>query len=564
MKRISTLVLVFIFVVSSVLSEAQQLASPLGFPLQLSGGFGDLRANHFHAGTDFRTRSSEGHALYAVLNGYISRVTVSPGGYGLAVYVTSIEDSVMTVYGHLQRFVPYLAEIVIKEQYESERFAVDISFNPDVLPVKQRDIIGYSGNSGSSGGPHLHFEVRDLRTNEMVDPLIFYQSNIPDTQKPIVRGLKIYPIEGKGMVNGSSQKRNIAFRLNQNEQPVVGDIIEAWGEIGLGIRAVDRMNGTSFSYGIKKILLTVDSVEIFCSDMDRFSQDESRFINSYTDYQEWSDSRLFYIKTFVEPGNQARFVASRNGGIIRINEERIYHAEITLTDRYGNVCYVPIKIQGRQQEIAPPDTTGTTLLRWYDYNQFSAKGIRMNFMRNSLYNNLYLRHHVSFEGPYNLPVHRFSPTPNPLHYPAQLSIFIDSVSTGILMQQCGIVQINKTNGRRTWIGGDYRDGWIDARVNELADYSVAFDVNPPKITPLEPANWREKKKISFRVSDDLSGIASFRGEIDGAYALFEYDSKNASIIYVFDSERLQSGEHHIKFTVTDSCGNKAEYTSQLK
>jgi len=563
MKGVFLIIWVLIFTVIPDRSFAQQLASPLGFPLQLSGGFGDLRANHFHAGTDFRTRGSEGHALHAVLDGYISRVTVSPSGYGLAVYVAHPADSLVTVYGHLQRFVPYIAEVVKKEQYEKERFAVDLSFNPGVLPVKRGDIIGFSGNSGSSGGPHLHFEVRDMQTNEWLDPLVFYMSNIPDTQKPLVRGLKIYPVEGRGIVNGSTKKQNIPFKLNQNEQPVVTDTVEAWGEIGLGIRAVDRMNGTSFSYGVKNILLTVDSVELFSSVFDRLLPEESKYINSFTDYEEWSVNRTFYMKTFVDPGNNARFIASRHSGTILVEEERIYEAVITLTDLHGNACKVAVPIKGKRQDLTPPDTVGTRLLRWYDYNLFSAKGIRMSFHRNSFYRNLHIRHGISYEEPFDFPVHTFNPAPVALHYPAQLSLFIDSVPTDMDTRQYGIVQITGSNRRISWIGGAYRDGWIDAQVGELGTYTVACDVNPPKITPLEPAKWSAKKKIDLRISDDLSGIASFRGEIDGVYALFEYDSKNALLTYTFDSERLSPGDHQLTLTVTDRCGNKSDFSARI-
>ncbi|HCC50908.1 MAG TPA: M23 family peptidase, partial [Porphyromonadaceae bacterium] len=272
------------------------------FPIQLSGGFCDLRANHFHAGIDFRTKGTEGHTLHAVNKGYISRISVSPRGYGLAVYITHPEDSLITVYGHMQRFTDRIAGMVKNKQYENESYAVDFNIAPDVLPVKRGDLIGYSGNSGSSGGPHLHFEVRDLRNNNLLDPLVYYKSRVPDTKKPQVKGLMIYPVEGKGIVNGSNRKQKIEVKNDPHENPVISTSIEAWGKIGLGIRTVDRMNGTSFSYGVKDILQTVDSVETFRSYADSFSHEESRSINSYTDYAEWSQNRVFYIKTFVEPG----------------------------------------------------------------------------------------------------------------------------------------------------------------------------------------------------------------------------------------------------------------------
>ena len=537
---------------------AQQLSNPLDFRLQLSGGFGDLRANHYHAGIDFRTQSSEGHALRAVLEGYISRVSVSPGGYGLAVYATHPADSLITVYGHLQRFTPNIAALVKEKQYEQERYNIDISFNPDEFPVKQGDIIGYSGNSGSSSGPHLHFEVRDMRTNDLIDPLVFYQSQIPDTQKPVVRGLRIYPMEGKGMVNGSNKKWDVPFSTDKNGQPVITQTIEAWGDIGLGISAIDRMNGTHFSYGIRDILLTVDGFDLYQSHIDRFSPNESRYINSQTDYEEWSKSRIFFIKTFTDPGNSSRFILNRNSGKITINEERLYDVVITLSDLYGNTCKTVFKIKGKQQDITPLDTAGTKLLRWYDYNAFSAKGIRMNIPRNSLYNSLNLRYSASVDERFDFPVHVIHPTPVALHYPAQLSLFIDSASSQINTNQYGIVRLTQSGGR-AWIGGVYRDGWLDTEVSELGTYTVSYDLTPPRITPLSPATWRNSKKISIRISDDLSGISSYRGEIDGKFALFEYDSKNALITYTFDNERLQPGAYNLKLTVTDRCGNQSEY-----
>lgn len=559
MNKIVVAALFFLSAAFSIQTEAQHLSNPFDFPMQLSGGFCDLRANHYHAGIDIRTQSSEGHAMHAVSNGYISRVTVSPWGYGLAVYITHPDDSLITVYAHLQRFADRLAEVVKDKQYETESYDADIRFKPGDFPVKRGVLIGYSGNSGGSGGPHLHFETRDMRTNELLDPLLFYQSYIPDTRKPLLRGLKIYPIEGSGMVNGSNQKQSIEFKLDKNDHPIISSTLEAWGEIGLSIRATDRMDGTNFTYGIRDILQTVDSVETFRSYTDRFALSESRYINSYTDYEEWSASKRFYIKTFVDPGNRTSFVASRNSGKININEERIYNVLITLTDIYGNTTQVPIKIMGKKQDITPPDTAGTQRIRWYDYNTFNTKGIRMNIPRNSLYNSVYMRYSAAAVNGYYSSVHTLHPTPIPLHTPAQLSIHMDSACIFTNTNQFGIVRISSPNGKKTWLGGVYRDGWIDTDIYELGTYAIARDTQPPVIRPADPAKWREKKKINIRITDNLSGIFTYRGEIDGKYALFEYDAKNALITYSFDDERLHPGYHRLKLTVTDRCGNQSTY-----
>ena len=554
-------ILAFLLIILSgrtIPTVAQHLSNPLSFPIQLSGGFCDLRANHFHAGIDFRTRGTEGHALHAVNKGYISRISVSPRGYGLAVYITHPEDSLITVYGHMQRFTDRIAGMVKNKQYENESYAVDFNIAPDVLPVKRGDLIGYSGNSGSSGGPHLHFEVRDLRNNNLLDPLVYYKSRVPDTKKPQVKGLMIYPVEGKGIVNGSNRKQKIEVKNDPHENPVISTSIEAWGKIGLGIRTVDRMNGTSFSYGVKDILQTVDSVETFRSYADSFSHEESRSINSYTDYAEWSQNRVFYIKTFVEPGCKLHMVASRNSGILNIDEERIYHVMITLSDVHGNTCKVPVRIKGKKQDLLPADTAGTHLMRWYDHNTFNSKGIRLDIPRNGLYDNVRMRYNACSLKGYKSAVHTLHQTPVPLHRPAQLSIHIDSVYEPVTNEQLGIVKINH-NGQRSWIGGTYHDGWIDAEINELGDYAVAHDTKPPAITPVEPKKWREREQIKIRISDDLSGISTYRGEIDGRYALIGFDAKNAMLTYDFDNEKLYPGYHRLKLSVTDRCGNQSVY-----
>jgi murein DD-endopeptidase MepM/ murein hydrolase activator NlpD len=538
--------------------KAQELSSPFDFPLQLSGNFCDLRNNHFHAGIDIRTKGVEGHAVHAVANGYISKVSVNPDGYGNAVYITHTDKKIITVYGHLQRFMPRLAEEVKEKQYQEESFSVELHFDSTGFPVKQGDVIAYSGNTGSSGGPHLHLEVRDLGNNEYIDPLIYYKSMIPDTRKPVIQGIIVYPVAGEGVVNGSAAKQHIEVKYDENENPVINKQIEAFGKIGLEIRATDRMNGTSFSYGLRDIVVETDDTVTFHSNPQRFFIDESKYINTYTDYEEWSAKKLFYMKMFIEPGNKLRFISSKNSGFINVEEERIYNITFLLTDIYNNKLTFPLKIKGKKQPVNPLNTKELDFLKWDRKNSFTKDGLRLSIPENSLYKSIFPNYITDTLSGFYSKIHRINDFPVPLHKPAEISIRIDSLLPNSDSNKYGIVKV-KQNKITSWIGGSYKDGWIETEIRELNDYSIGRDTINPVISPVNLAKWRENKQITIRISDNLSGVAAFRGEIDEKYALFEYDAKNSLLKYTFDNNKLHPGYHHLKLTVSDRCNNNSIY-----
>ncbi|MDR0794612.1 MAG: M23 family metallopeptidase [Tannerella sp.] len=531
---------------------AQPLRPPLDIPLVLSGNFGELRNNHFHAGLDFKTQGVEGKAIHTVLDGYICRIVVSPWGYGNAIYV-SHGDSSLTLYGHLQRFDSKIAFYVQSKQYEKESFAVDLSLTPEAFPVKSGDIIGYSGNSGSSGGPHLHFEIRDNQSGEVFDPLPNYLDKITDNRPPRVKALMVYPIENEGVVNDSQRKRRFQPVTSKDGKQTITEKIEAWGKIAFSINIDDYMDGTVNVYGVKELIMFVDSQKVFHRTLDRFSFDETRYLNACVDFEEWKEKRSFFTKTFVEPGNRIRFITSKNRGYVTINETRTYHVTFQLIDTYGNESWLSVVVTGKEQPVLPSDTMNTTLFYWNGENQFGAKGIRLFVPRGSLYNYLYFRHRSIVDSPYLSDIQMLHDKPVALHKPAQLSLRI-SVDTLSEKRQYGVVMI--VNKRNHWIGGKYRDGWMDADINELGTYAVMADTVPPNITPLDQQQWMKKGVISFRLTDTLSGISSYRGEIDGNYALFEMDGKNALVTYTLDKERLSRGKHSLSLAVKDACGNQ--------
>lgn len=547
---------IFLFAgITNNTAEAQQLRKPMDIPVLLSGNFGELRSNHFHSGIDFKTQGVEGKPIHSVQDGYVSRISVSPWGYGNGLYITH-PDGTTTVYGHLQKFSQKITAYLKEKQYEQESFNVNLSLTPDELPVKEGELVALSGNTGSSGGPHLHFEVRDTETEEPMDPIEYYKDLIKDTQAPKIQGIMVYSMPGKGVVNGSRRKLELKPVTAKNGKQTLTGKIEAWGEIGLAVKGYDYMDNTSNIYGIKDITLTADSQVIFHSNLDRFAFDESRYLNSFTDFEEWKEHRSFYIKSFVDPGNRLRFIESLNRGILTIDEPRTYHLTYQLADAFGNTTQLSIRIEGKEQPIPEIDTENTELFHWWSDNRFGAKGIRLTIPKGNLYDDLYFRYSVKEDSAALGATHILHNKPIAFHKSAKLSLRLQT-DTLDNKQQYGIVRLQ--NGRRSWTGGVYRNGWIDADIKEMGSYTLGQDLVPPTITPLNPATWVSKQAIALRLSDNLSGVQTYRGEIDGQYVLFEMNSKSV-ITYHFDKERLARGKHTLKLVVTDACGNQSTYT----
>ena len=547
---------IFLFAgITNNTAEAQQLRKPMDIPGLLSGNFGELRSNHFHSGIDFKTQGVEGKPIHSVQDGYVSRISVSPWGYGNGLYITH-PDGTTTVYGHLQKFSQKITAYLKEKQYEQESFNVNLSLTPDELPVKEGELVALSGNTGSSGGPHLHFEVRDTETEEPMDPIEYYKDLIKDTQAPKIQGIMVYSMPGKGVVNGSRRKLELKPVTAKNGKQTLTGKIEAWGEIGLAVKGYDYMDNTSNIYGIKDITLTADSQVIFHSNLDRFAFDESRYLNSFTDFEEWKEHRSFYIKSFVDPGNRLRFIESLNRGILTIDEPRTYHLTYQLADAFGNTTRLSIQIEGKEQPIPEVDTENTELFHWWSDNRFGAKGIRLAIPKGNLYDDLYFRYSVKEDSTALGATHILHNKPVAFHKSAKLSLRLQT-DTLENKQQYGIVRLQ--NGRRSWTGGVYRNGWVDADIKETGSYTLGQDLVPPTITPLNPATWVSKQAIALRLSDNLSGVQTYRGEIDGQYVLFEMNSKSV-ITYHFDKERLARGKHTLKLFVTDACGNQSTYT----
>ena len=525
--------------------------SPFDFPLLLSGNFGELRANHFHGGVDFKTQGVVGKPIRCIADGYISRVTVTPGGYGQAVYITH-DNGYTSVHGHLHKFMTEVEQVVEAYQYEHETFAVDLTFGPDRFPLKQGEVFALAGNEGYSFGPHLHMELRKTNTGEYIDPLQFYTDIIKDKTAPRATHIMLYPQAGKGVVAGSSKKK--ALPLAALQTPVM-----AWGKIAVGIKAYDYMDGTSNNYGVRSVTLLVDSVEVFRSTVDGFLPEENRMINAWTDYEEYATRGSWFMRSQILPGNTWRMLqADEEGGVVTINEERLYDFCYVLEDLYGNRRTYRFKVQGKEQPIEPL-YKGKHYLSWNQGNVIQKPGMELVIPKGMLYEDVDLNCRVIADSLNISFDYQLHDRPVPLHAGCSLMIGVRNYP---IPDMTKYYVVRKYKGRKASAGGYFEEGFMHANIRELGTYSVALDTVAPRIVPLNRPQWKGGN-IRFKIRDAETGIKDYKVYIDGAFVLFKFSSKNAVLSCMHPSRIKRGMKHRMEVVITDYCGNVAREEYQF-
>ncbi len=560
MKKLYILTL---FLLSIGLSAQEQYRSPMDIPLLLSANFGELRPNHFHTGIDIKTQGVINKPVYAIADGYISRISVSPSGYGLALYIDHPGTGHTSQYGHLEKFTPAITKYVKEEQYKQESYRINLYPDAEMFPVKKGDLIAYSGNTGSSGGPHVHFEIRDTKTENAIDPLVYYKKSIEDTQAPLVKGIAVYPIEGQGVLNGdiNPYRQNIIMQKKGGYSPI-SKPLEVWGRIGVGVKANDRMSKTANIYGVKIVKLYCDDNEIWSYDMTAVDFSLSRMINSFIDYDYWVNEKSYYMKSFIEPGNKLPLFKAENDGYIDVNEERSYNLRYELIDLYGNKTSYKFTLKGKKQDIPAHRPCSQAMVQSRN-NYYLTDDLTFIVPGECLYTDICFNLSKVSSGKHYSDIYTLHDAYVPLYNSAKLKLKLKS-DTLSDKSQYGIVSLR--GGKEYWTGGTYADGHITADINRLGDmYAVGCDTISPKITPVQPEKWVTAGKIKIKLQDDKSGIKTFKGTIDDAFVLFEHDVKSSVYTYTLDPARIGKGKSHVlKFIAVDGCGNKSSYEYTFK
>ncbi|MEM8847546.1 MAG: M23 family metallopeptidase [Bacteroidota bacterium] len=555
--RICVLGILFLFSISSISQDKYPkdvFQSPMGIPLVLAGTFGELRSNHFHAGIDIKTQRREGLPIYSIADGTVTRIKISHWGYGKALYVAHPSGHT-SVYAHLQKFGPEIEEYVKNAQYKKQTYEIELFPDYGDLKVEKGGLIAYSGNSGSSAGPHLHFEIRNSVTEKPTNPLL-YGYEVRDATNPSLVGLFGYPLSEDAVVNQSAKKIQLSYS-KQADGTFLADKVNAIGTIGFGVNSFDRQDLAANKNGVFSVKQLVNGKVYSEYDFESFSFAETRYINTLIDYEHFGKFRQRVQKAFKEPSNRLSiYDTMHNDGKITIKEGLSYTVELLISDFENNEIKIVIPVEGKTEEIKVPkdDDKTENFVIANKPNNYDLGAAKIYFPANTFYGDFYINLE---KGKDTITVHDNSVA---AHRNFTIS-FDSSPYKAAERKQMFIARLDDKNNPR-YYRTYKRDNAFTTRTRAFGRYTLGKDTIPPTI---KPRNFKEKQwlsnysYLSLEISDDLSGIYSYKATLNGEWILMEYEPKRNTITYNFDDNILDKTQCDLKVVVTDNVGNTTTF-----
>lgn len=513
--------------------------NPLNIPMQLVANFGEIRANHWHMGLDIRTQQRVNLPVYAAAEGYIARVSVEPGGFGQAIYIAH-PNGYTTLYGHLNSFTPALAQYVKSQQYEQESWKVNLTLPLTMFPVEKGDLIALSGSTGASQGPHVHFEIRDTKTEKCLNPLLF-GFPIADAVPPTVSRIAMYD-------------RNKSTYLQTPQLISAGRTIRTGSNrLGFAVGAVDRFSGTNNPNGIYSARILLDGTPVSGFVLDGIGYDETRYINAQVDLPYKSRGGGDVQQITPLPG--ARSVAysfSNSEGVVFLPDEKVHNIVIEVADTKGNITRKNFSVQYDPSLATPFISTNSQRFLPNQVNVFEEEGFELFTTEATIYDTV----NVSYSSTEKWVVGSVSPQHNFLSpaIPSHDSVTVRLKPTvSITADQRDHLIIKNVAGSRTFIQrGNWQGGWIAAKFRQFGSYQAFVDTEPPTVNA--PAiNLSRSSSISFTPRDNFNVIRRFRVELDGKWLRFS-NNGGRTWTYSFD-EHFPRGSHELKVIVEDEAGN---------
>ncbi|MFT4154818.1 peptidoglycan DD-metalloendopeptidase family protein [Parafilimonas sp.] len=526
--------------------------NPLDIPMQLAANFGELRTDHFHMGLDIRTQSRENLPVHAAADGYVSRVKIEKYGYGHAIYITH-PNGYTTLYAHLNSFYPALEKYLRDKQYKDQSWEQDFELPANLFPVTKGQFIANSGNTGGSQGPHLHFEIRDTKTGNNLNPLLFgmpLQDNIP----PIIYGLYWYDRRYSAY---TVLPQPISIIKTNGVYTTTVPVIKLGSPmVSLGLRMEDMNNASSFKFGVYHAALYVDDALQFEFKINDFLYPASRYVNAGMDYKRWVVNKQGIQYLFRLPGNKLSiFTPLDSDGNISLSDEQTHKIKIVLSDEKQNTSTISFSVKydaASQKNYSIP--ANATVCDANSLNNIKTAGASIHFDENAFYDALPLNVYETASaitkqvspaihiGDYTIPVHD------------DYNVMIKASPLNSTLKNKVVMEL-KSGLSTTVKKGLWQNDWIISSFDELGDVRLLIDDAPPVIVPV---SWKDgavfigQKTLTVKCTDDVSSIASFTAMLDGNWLMFA--KKSDYFTYTFD-EHCPAGKHELTITAMDVAGN---------
>ncbi|MBR3886271.1 MAG: M23 family metallopeptidase [Alistipes sp.] len=548
------------------------------FPLRdvagyYSANFGEMRPNHFHSGTDFKTNGVEGKPVIAVADGYVSRILQSPTGYGLALYVVH-PNGTTSVYGHLSRFRKDIADYVFAERHRLKQSRVDLYCKAGQFTVKRGEEIARSGNTGSSQGPHLHFEIRDSRTGKTFniikqgivtpkDDISPYIMKVHYIEVDTVRGV---PVHSRPATYAVHKADNTTYRTAQQSPIKVGR------NGYFVVETSDRKNDVANTYGVYNLVEKIDGKTIFEYRNDGFTFDLSRYCNAVSYYPIQRSSRNEAMRTALLQGGTKYFYPTLvNRGVVTTTAEQTRNVEFLITDDCGNTSTLKFQIVGKTDadcfkgEI---DQEAYIVEYNHDFADKVDDVLSVVIPKGALYESIAMkmgRSDVEIKADSTVSVLSPAYTIHDADTPLQTSIgVVFSMPIGEALQPYTAMASVAANGHLSYVGGTYRNRRFTARTSTFGTFCLVADCTAPVIRPqfTDGQDCRSRNSISFRLSDNFSGVSTYTATIDGQWVAIDYARSRATIN--LSAEGITGDKSHtVQITVKDSCGNTTTWQGTI-
>ena len=523
---------------------------PVGAKVGIAANFGELRPNHYHMGLDCKTDQKVNLHVYAAAAGYIARVKIDASGFGRSIIINH-PNGFSTLYAHLNNFYPELEKYITAQQYKLQQWDVTIEIPENLFPVKKGDFIAYSGNTGGSQGPHMHFEIRDTKTDKVLNPLLF-GFPIPDAIEPGILRLAVY--DRRLSTYEQTPKIYLLKKINGVYKPAT-PIIVTTDKVSFAITAYDRYTGSTNQNGIFTAVL-YDNGDAKCGfEMNSISYDETRYLNAHIDYKTRSSGGPFLQHLSKLPGYwEGIYKTTPGDGVINLPDDSTHAMKIVVTDANGNSSKLEFFLKRKGVVENKNPFAGGPVFYPGLLNVFENDHIRFYLAGNILYDSFHFKYNEIIL-PNSNTIYQLHNTSVPLH-----SNFPVRIKADYAVSDTGRIVMKRFSGKKEdYKKAVFENGWYKASFREFGNFQLLIDSIPPTIMPIgfkDGMNASRIGSIKFAVVDNTEEIKKFTALLDGNWIRFSND-KGRNFIYEFD-EHCSKGQHELIVIAEDQAGNKTE------